>query len=436
MNVLFINTPSSRISIPKHINNEHLTAVSAVESLGTNVAYLDIDAYRIDGPAVISETKELDNNILAFWVDTRGYHWFKTNVALLCDVNNDATIVVLGPLAEAIPKIIMKLHPQIDACVSSGDPEVVLEDLVQGLMDKKKLGETRGLTIRKRGKLVKTGAGRKIEHMDDLPFPAYHLAPLDAYFANSRIDLSPQGMLSHRRLSVNTQRKDGRECSPEYLASLIKDVRLKYCVDFVSILNGDLAQDEEFIGRFCDALEKEEVVGLLNWGCSINPNKISKDLMKRLHECGCTYITANFVHVSSKVIKDLENLDESSKEKLATGRKIGIKNLVKVAQESAMVLTPLFTIGMPGETRDSIKELGWFIHDSGIKANVLFYSVSNTGAKLKANMKKIGRGAKGITKWLLKRKAHVGHEFEYNATDELTTAELIGLKYMCEQDLF
>ncbi len=70
--------------------------------------------------------------------------------------------------------------------IMTGEAELTVLELADAIRGKKELRDVRGIAYLEDGKEIVTGPGRVINHLDELPFPAWDLLPLDKYWHISR----------------------------------------------------------------------------------------------------------------------------------------------------------------------------------------------------------------------------------------------------------
>jgi anaerobic magnesium-protoporphyrin IX monomethyl ester cyclase len=95
-------------------------------------------------------------------------------------VDQNITTVVGGPHVTFMTEETLQNHPQIDI-IGRGEGERVIVDLVHCLDGHGDLDQVRGIAFRRNGEIVQTSLPEPVD-LDTLPFPAYHLLPMQAYY--------------------------------------------------------------------------------------------------------------------------------------------------------------------------------------------------------------------------------------------------------------
>ena len=222
------------------------------------------------------------------------------------------------------------------------------ENTIVELMDvvySKRFNEVRGIAYKDENGKVKFTEPRPFigmpdsgvfESLDDLPYPAWDLAPVEVYLQNSRIPLCPATMDPNiRRLSITHERGCPYDCrfcyhcamsardyrriygkefkgwpairrpSPEYVVNHIKYLRMKYAINFVSMLDENLLADKKWCLEFADLYEKEGLAGLVRFGCLGHPSCFDPALIRRLHDIGLTYVSIGAESADQRILDAL-----------------------------------------------------------------------------------------------------------------------------------
>lgn len=95
-------------------------------------------------------------------------------------IDQDIVTMVGGPHVTFMTEETLNTHPEIDI-VGLGEGERVIQGLVQALDAGSDLTQVPGIGFRKNGQLVQTPLPDPVD-LDELPLPAYHLLPMQAYY--------------------------------------------------------------------------------------------------------------------------------------------------------------------------------------------------------------------------------------------------------------
>jgi radical SAM superfamily enzyme YgiQ (UPF0313 family) len=343
MKVLFV-WPIVRPEEPPYHIPFSLAQIAAVsESLGHACAFLDVNAHRFGLDVLRAEARADEFDVVAISGLTSQYKYIKQYLPILREVQPNALIVAGGGFITSQPYEMMKFLPQIDvACIGEGENTWV--EICDHVFDRR-FEEVRGVIFRDEKGNIKMTEPRPLigmkdsglyESLDDLPYPAYDLLPMDVYLRNSQIPLCPETMRPDlRRISITHERGCpfmcrfcthlgmsatdlariyGREFkgwpvvrrpSPKYYIEHIKYLRMKFCVNFISILDENFLADKKFCLEFADLMEKEGLVGLVRFGILGHPVSADPQVISRLRDVGCSYISWGAESADQKILDAL-----------------------------------------------------------------------------------------------------------------------------------
>jgi len=379
MKILFINPPVRIQEPPKHVPYGLAILANIADGMGLDVALLDVNAYRIPIEVVREEISEENYDIICIGGMTTQYKYIKQYVKLVRVVHPDSLIVAGGGFLTAQPREIMEWLPEVDVGVVGEGEETFVELLEKSVS--KRWSEVKGIVYREDGEVVFTeprpliGHGTQIfKKLDDVPYPAWYLFPLEeVYFPNSPLLLSPEAMSAKRRLDIVTERGCNHNCrhcthlgmstrdlkriygdkvkgpnlryfSAEYVVEMIKYLRLKYAVDFVSFLDENFTANRKRCFEICDLLEREDLVGVVKFGCLGSVDTVDRELLQRLHDVGFTYISYGGESANNHILKQI-------------GKNTTVEQMQSAIEETKRAgINPVmsFMEGYPGETIDDM----------------------------------------------------------------------------------
>ena len=289
-------------------------------------------------------------------------------------VNPQALVIVGGPHASVRPKELLEDSQDIDIVVM-GEGELVFLKIVEAYCagDHDKMHQINGIAYRRNGQVTVLGILNFIQHLDDLPFPAYHLFDMKKYCdTQDQYLYGYAGKKYSPELSIVTSRGcpyncffcsihlhmggEWRENSVDYVMAHLKYVKQNYAVGHIHFDDDNLTLNKK---RFSDLLDKiiEEKIDI-TWD---TPNGVRADLnfelIKKVKQSGCRSLTMA-VESGNQVI-----LDKIIDKKLDLRDVI---NMAKACHELKMALSAFFVLGFPGETIEDMKmtvKFGDMLHE-------------------------------------------------------------------------
>jgi radical SAM superfamily enzyme YgiQ (UPF0313 family) len=375
MKILFIHPPVRLNDVPKHIPYGLGILMSVAENLGHQVAFLDLNALRISGEAVKEAICEDRFDVVGIGGLSSQYKFIRPLLKLIKQFQPQAVVMAGGGFLTSMPEEAMQLCPEIDVGVV-GEGEATLPDLLDHVEDRR-WDQVAGVIHRLEGKPMRTAPRKLIADMDDIPYPHYDLIPLDVYFENSALMFSPESAAATRRIDILMERGCPRMCtfcehggmsrydlervyeggnfgeepiyrfnSPRYTVELVKYLRFRFGVDFVSILDENMTTYRKRVFELCDEWERAGLAGLVKFGCLGDVGGVTLDMLKRLREVGCSYISYGGESASNMILKAVKKNTtvEQMQRALDWTVQSGIRGVMT------------FMMGYPDETTQTIYE--------------------------------------------------------------------------------
>ena len=238
-----------------------------------------------------------------------------------------------------------------------------------------------------------------IKNLDDLPWPAWELFPLDIYFGNSANLFSEEGYTSKKRLDVMgsvgcglvcrycwhlgtsgdmlieknedetndvvfTYGRNIRYFSPDYIVKMVKHLYDSYQIDMASFIDENfMTMDaysrgtwlKELSGKWIEAglqptcrqkgIPHDESCCGVHWNGTSHASLHNPDTLKVMFEAGCSHLVYGLESFDPIILK---NLGKGSTAK---------KNIesVKICMDSGIKPIPNIILGFPEETFQSVR---------------------------------------------------------------------------------
>jgi len=382
---------------------------------------------------VIRKLKEIDIVATGGLITT--YDRLKKVVPGLRDVFPRAKIIIGGGVTVE-PEIIFKNIPAVDFCVH-GEGEHTFLELCKALgRNETDFSDIRGISYLRNGDLTTTQPAEFILDLDKLPMPAYDLFPAEIYFRNNVIK-------NQMRIRVDTKRCAtlmwSRGCpykcsfcwrmtgpvvryrSLNLLMEEIDYLRLKYDVDsylFVDeCINAKRTKAKEFATRLVESGNAAP------WYSHARVNTFDEEMARLFKKSGCVGLNFGIESASTKM---LDIMNKKLKPKQAAVA-------VRFAQKAKLNPVCTFIVGMPGETRSTLKDTALWIIKNMVQKSVFFFATPYPGCDL-YNMPLVQKliSEKYGTKDSFFSALGDAADFTLNMTD-FSDAQLVALKRRAER---
>lgn len=285
---------------------------------------------------------------------------------------NDA-IHVLEITREVLPEAVTVIggaHPTVcpdrtiaHDCVDYvviGEGDETITELINTLAGGGESGEVKGIVFKRDGRVVKTPPRPLIKDLDSLPFPAYHLLPIERY------TLGPQQLVAaggthtvpymsmmtsrgcpHQCVFCSTYTVFGRRCrlrSPENVFDEIKLLVDRFGVRRIDFMDDTFTIDRQRVVDLCRMIL---AAGLdIRWLCQTRVDRVDPDLLALMREAGCDLVLFGLESGSQKVLDSIKKgvtIQQAEK-------------AIKWTKEAGIAIIGSFMIGNPSETRATIME--------------------------------------------------------------------------------
>jgi radical SAM superfamily enzyme YgiQ (UPF0313 family) len=259
----------------------------------------------------------------------------------------ECVIVVGGWHASYLPETLLS-HSEIDYVVM-GEGERAITQLATALATGKERDAQMVDGVACRGPNGNIFNQPKfIENMDEIPYPARHLLPLELYDRRIEfIEAKPADIMSISRGCVfncgfcETRKLWGNVCrsfTPQRVIGEIEDLMTKYGTRGIYFINDNFTLRKEKTKELCKLLIEKKLD--LEWVCDTRVDLVDDELLSLMSKAGCKVIWFGVESGSEKVLKRIGR--NTTPEQVQKAFKLCKKHGIKTACS--------FMIGLPDET--------------------------------------------------------------------------------------
>jgi anaerobic magnesium-protoporphyrin IX monomethyl ester cyclase len=281
-------------------------------------------------------------------------------------VHPNCLVVLGGPHATFWDEQALKDSPYLDVVVRK-EGEITFLELVRRVENGISFDNVMGTTCRKDGKILKNPDRPYIENLDELPFPARHLWPLEKlrkvedvfYLTTSRgctswCEFCEAVRMFGRRYRMRSPKNIVDEL--EYLHNTYNAKQFTFCDDAFTI-------DQARIEKLCEEILDRNLK--IVWNCGTRVDKVTKELLINMKEAGCVSVWFG-VESGSQEVLDVMNKGISTSQ---TIKAIGW------VRELGLTPVPNVLLGFPGETKETAWRTIKFIEKVS-PDNVAFFNIA------------------------------------------------------------
>ena len=357
--------PNAHQHIPfPQLGMGYLAAV--LEKNGYTVDVIDCQALMISLDEFRTELSKRKPNIVGITSITLTYNSALKIAKIAKEVHPNCVTVLGGPHVTVWDENALSECPSADIVVRQ-EGEYTLLELVQKLEAGKPIDDVLGTTCRKDGKIVKNPARPLIENLDDLPFPARHLWPLEElrkmedifYLTTSRgctawCDFCAAVRMFGRRYRMRSPESIVDEL--EYLNKTFNATKFTFCDDAFTI-------DQPRIEELCKEIKARNLK--IVWNCGTRVDKVTKELLITMKDAGCVSVWFGVESGSQEVLDVMHKGISTSQTITAIGW----------VRELGLTPVPNVLLGYPGETKESAWQTIKFVQKVSPN-NLAFYNIA------------------------------------------------------------
>jgi len=269
--------------------------------------------------------------------------------------NNSETLTFVGgPHITALPEETFRRYPAFDYGVI-GEGEMAFPDLLQAV---DKSGDFQGVenaVFREGNEVFINPRRRNIDHLDQLPFPAFDLLPSFPGRYRPPFLNYPRGPAA----SLTTSRGCPQACtfcdrsvfgnryrffSEDYLIELLSHLSQKYGIRHLVFGDDQFAASKPRLLRLCEKMAAGNLQ--IRWNCDARVDSVDPELLRMMKRAGCWMISYGIESGSQKILDNIQKGFSLAQ----------VERAVRWTKEAGIRAKGLFMIGYPEETEETLNQ--------------------------------------------------------------------------------
>jgi len=347
-----------------------LAYIAAVlEKNGVDVGLSDAWTLDLSVQEVLNRVADASPKVVGITCDATRANVTKEIAKRVKELDKGIKVVVGGPFPTCYPQY---FGENIDA-VAIGEGEYTMLELVKRSCEG--LENVQGISFFRNGRLYTTPRRPSIENLDELPFPARHMLPMEKYFTILASRTPVTSMFTTRGCpfecvfcSVPYQwGRRYRMHSPEYVVNEIEHVVENYGVREIDFKDSDFTLNPRRTDAICDLIIKRGID--VTWLCNSRVTGMTRERLEKMKRAGCVLLLFGVESGDPDTLKRIKKhiTVEDAEKAFKNARDVGIETFA------------YFIIGFPGEKKESIQRTIDFAKK--IKPTYVAFSLATTYPK-------------------------------------------------------
>jgi len=323
---------------------------SMLEQNGHEVKIIDAPTLELSTSQIEKELKKNQPEIIGVTATTPTIYNALEVIKAAKKVCPHSFTILGGPHSSFLPIETLKECPVLDAvCIGEGEETIV--ELAETLEGKGDLTKVKGIAFRSKERIVKNPPRPLIENLDSLPFPAWHLLPVDHYSVLGRKSLVCHMMTSRgcpfQCIFCSSSLLFGKKYRARSARNVVDEMEYlvsEYNPESIEFSDDEFTLNRRRVEKICYEIKRRGLE--ISWACSSRVDTISRSLLEKMRKAGCFFIYYGIESGSQRILDFIRK-----------GIKIDqIKKAIKWAKEAGIKTLGSFIIGFPDETREEVKK--------------------------------------------------------------------------------
>jgi anaerobic magnesium-protoporphyrin IX monomethyl ester cyclase len=326
---------------------------ASLEKAGFQVEVIDNYLLKKSIEYIKGEIKRLAPEIVGITCGSVTYRRCIETAKAVKEVLPSCKVIVGGWHPSYLPESMLQ-HSEIDYVVM-GEGERAIVELANSIAkseDNSIISKIPGVACRHKGKIVKT-AQSFIDDLDQIPFPARHLLPMDLYLREMEfLDAKPTDTMNVIRgcpyecAFCETKRLWGSKCrafsSPRVVEEL-NHLANNYGTKGIYFVGDNFTINKKRTVELCDEIKRSNLD--LEWICDTRVDLVSRDLLREMKSAGCRTIWFGVESGSPHILKKLN-------------KRVSLQQVIqafKLCRKEGIRISCSLMLGIPGETVNDMK---------------------------------------------------------------------------------
>ena len=269
-------------------------------------------------------------------------------------VHPNCMTIIGGPHVTFWDDKALQEAPQLDIIVRK-EGEITFLELIKRMEADRSYSDVLGITYRKDGERILRNDDRPyIENLDELPFPALHLWPIDQLRKYGEVIFpltTTRGCVFWCNFctAVRMFGRNYRMRSTKNVADELEHLNKKFGADHFTFYDDAFTVNQARTEELCQEIINRKLK--IRWNCETRVDMVTKELLAKMKQAGCTDVWFGVESGSQRVINEMDKgiMIEQTEKAFKWAKEVGLMTVANVI------------LGIPTETRETAWETVKFI---------------------------------------------------------------------------
>lgn len=262
----------------------------------------------------------------------------------------DILTMIGGPHVSFTAEETLRRYPDIDV-VFIGEADDTIIEFAPLIYQKEKWPDIAGIAYRREGRIIRTGKRELLRDINLAPLPSRGLLSSSRYralgFPVSMITGRgcPHGCIfcvGRRMVGAKVRRRD-----PQQVLDEIEEI-LNLGYERINIADDLFASDTERVKIICDGIRQRDLKFI--WSAFARVDTVSQEMFDAMASVGCDSVSFGVESGNPEMLK-----------RIRKGIKLQqVRQAVQMCKQAGMIPHASFMVGLPGETRETLRQTAEF----------------------------------------------------------------------------
>ena len=270
--------------------------------------------------------------------------------------------------------------PEVDV-IALHEAEYTVMDIAHAVEYGGSFSTIKGIAYRDNSTVKVTERRPLFTNLDDLPFPARHLVPLEKFEYDSRGNMITSRGCPFACKFCCVSRMHGtafRARSPQNVVAEMSELVDRFGIDYSKFVDDTFSYNRSRVVEICNLLTKDPID--ITWGCNTRADRVDEKLLQTMKEAGCVDIYFGIESASQRI------LDRVGKNQTVEQ----VEKAIRLTQREGIKVIGSIVIGLPFETKKEVLKTLQFVESLNLDRLGIQILAPHPGCEIYDDLKEYG----------------------------------------------